>query len=100
MMSDPDQTIAHQIVVVINEWRARVLNVEMVMMVLVALPIFVAALFGAAGDSRQLPAMLVYFFIYILTIALTFLRRIDHRIRGWGLLLLIYMIGVIALARG
>jgi GAF domain-containing protein len=43
---------------------------------------------------------LTYLVIYLFVVGLAFVRRLDFRLRAWGLLLLGYAAGVIAFARG
>jgi hypothetical protein len=100
MADDLTRTIAEQINAVMNEWRARVLKIANIVMVIVAFPILLVAFNSAAGDRRQMPAMVVYSLLYLVLIFLAFFPKISVRVKGWALNLLLYTLGVIAFARG
>jgi signal transduction histidine kinase/DNA-binding response OmpR family regulator len=100
MMNNIPRLMSKQIDAVLNEWRGNVLHIVLVVMVIGACPILLAAMFGAADSPEQWPAMLLYLIIYIVMIVLTFTPRVSLRLRGWLLLSIIYVIGVIAMARG
>ena len=100
MADDLSKTIAGQITAVMNEWRARVLRIANIVMVVVALPVWIVAIISAGGDRRQLPAMVVYSLLYLLLIFLAFYPKVGLRVKGWILNMLLYTLGVIAFARG
>lgn len=91
---------SRQIDAAMHEWRTRVLKISMVIMTVAALPILVSTVIEQGKDPVQRPALIGYSLIYLIMVGATFLRRIDHRLRGWVLLSIVYAIGVIALARG
>ena len=100
MADDLNRTIAKQIDTVMNEWRARVLKVANIVMVVVALPVLIIAFVSVRGDRQQLPAMVVYSLLYLLLIILAFYPKVSVRVKGWSLNLILYVLGVIAFARG
>ena len=100
MTDDVTKTITRQIETVMNEWRARVLKIANIVMVIVAFPVLFVAFHGAAGDRRQLPAMVIYTLLYLLLIFLAFYPKVDIRIKGWTLIVILYTLAVIAFARG
>ena len=91
---------SRQIDSLLNEWRARVLQVMMIVMAGVALPILLVALASAVEDPTQWPAMLVYSLLYVCMLSITFIKRVKMQVKGWAILVLVYLIGVIAFARG
>ena len=91
---------SRQIDSLLNEWRARVLRVVMMVMTVVGLPILLVAIVGGWEDPAQRPALLLYALLYLVLIAVTYLRQVPAQVKGWVILALLYAVGVIALARG
>jgi hypothetical protein len=72
---------SRQIDSLLNEWRARVLQVVLVVMAAVALPILVVAIAGSVKDPAQWPAMLVYALIYVVMLGITFSKRVKMQVK-------------------
>ncbi len=91
---------SRQIDSLLNEWRARVLRVVLMVMTVVGLPILVVAIAGGWQDPAQRPAMLLYVLLYVILIAITYLRQVPAQVKGWVILVLLYVVGAVALVRG
>ncbi|HEY73845.1 MAG TPA: GAF domain-containing protein [Thermoflexia bacterium] len=84
----------------LSTWRASVLNTLLVVTSIAAGPMIVLVVLQAIRNPAQWPAVLIFLAIYLFIIGLAILRRLDFRLRAWGLLLLIYAAGALAFARG
>ncbi len=85
----------------LQAWRARALNLILIAVAIVSLPALTAAGIESAQDGQMLLALALYPACYLFILVLAFYRRLDLRLRGWGLLLLGYLNGVLAFqARG
>jgi signal transduction histidine kinase len=82
-------------------WRSRALDIILKVLAVAALPAVVIPLVAEYHYSGTLhPRALVYITAYALVLVLAFVRRLDVRIRGCGLLAVGYYVAVTSLARG
>ncbi|MEA3341869.1 MAG: PAS domain S-box protein, partial [Chloroflexota bacterium] len=84
----------------LSTWRANVLNTLLVVTSIAAGPVIVLTISLAIRDPAQWPATLIFLAIYLFIVGLAILRRLDFRLRAWGMLLLVYVTGTLAFARG
>ncbi|MBN2148025.1 MAG: response regulator [Anaerolineales bacterium] len=91
---------SRQIDEAMRRWRESVLKIAMVVMAIVALPILAIAYISGVNQPEQWPALVIFTLNYVVMLAATFVPRLEHRLRGWILLSVLYMIGVLAMARG
>jgi len=84
----------------LRAWRANVLNVLLAVTAVAAAPVIVFIIREAVLSPEQWPAALTFLAIYLFIAGLAVFRRLDYRLRVWGLLLLVYATGALAFARG
>jgi PAS domain S-box-containing protein len=83
----------------LRQWRIQILNRMLVVGCLVGLPAIVLVVNGylhAPEDKLRL----VFVGLYAVLVGLAVLRRLDSRLRAWGLLLVIYAVGAVGFAQG
>ncbi len=83
---------------VLQEWRARILNTFLIIAALAALVMTGVTIADAISRPGQWPPVILYSFLALVMTALAIFRRVDLRIRAWGVLLVPYVVGVTALA--
>ena len=83
-----------------NAWRIKTLNTVLTVAAALGLVSLVSFLISEARTPGQLSATLSFFAAYVILLILAFQRRLPWRIRGWGFLLIAYVVGMIGLARG
>ncbi|HID88686.1 MAG TPA: hypothetical protein EYP52_03125, partial [Anaerolineae bacterium] len=84
----------------LEAWRVRVLNALLTMVGVIGAPIVGWTVYMAMQNPEQWTAAAVFLGGYLLLLALAIFRRLNLRVRAWGLLLLGYAIGIVAFARG
>ena len=94
----PDATA--EIGTILREWRTRVLNILLTVLAVAALPTLGALFANALPHPEQWAMALAFPLVYLLTLGLAVFRRIDVRLRGWGVILLAYLVELVAFARG
>jgi len=84
----------------LRAWRARALNGLLTTGAIAALPAIVVLLIQDFPDPGKRPAVLAFLALYLFLVGLATLRRLDTRLRAWGLLLLGQATAILATARG
>jgi len=84
----------------LHAWRVKVLNTLLIVTSIAAGPMILVVILAAGRKPEQWPAALTFLAIYLLIVGLTIFRRLDFRLRAWGLLLMAYAAGALAFARG
>ena len=85
---------------IMNAWRVRTLNTVLTVVAVLG-PVSIIALFaGGMAESDQLRVGFFFLATYLIILVLAFYRRLNWRFRGWGFLLIIYLVGIISLSRG
>jgi PAS domain S-box-containing protein len=84
--------------IVLLEWRTKILNVFVSIVAVAAGAMTVITIVDAFSRPGQWPAVIVFTLLEIMLIILAVFRRIDFRIRAWGVLLVPYAVGLTALA--
>ena len=82
---------------VLSQWRTRILNVFLAVMAVAVAVMVGSRLLDAISRPGQWPVVVLFTSLTLMVAALAIFRRIDSRIRAWGVLLVIYVIGVLAL---
>lgn len=82
----------------LQEWRTTILNVFLIIVALAAGVMTVISIIDAFSRPGQWPPVILYTVMELVLIVLAICRRIDHRIRAWGVLFVPYVVGVTALA--
>ena len=90
----------NQIEAIMQRWRLRVQTRMMILGALLAFPAFVQTIWRAFRYPNELVSALAFVPLYLGVIGLSFSQRIPVRIRGWIFISLIYLIGILAMARG
>ncbi|RME38462.1 MAG: hypothetical protein D6793_02690, partial [Thermoflexia bacterium] len=85
---------------VLRAWQTRALNVLLRVLVLVATPAVMATAVEAFRYPERGTALPVFGGLYLFLILLAFMRRLPHRIRVYGLMVLGYALAITALLRG
>ncbi len=85
---------------IMEEWRLRVQTRMMVFGVLLALPAVLQTISRAIRYPHEWPLTIALVFFYLSIVALIFQKKIDVQIRGWILIFLLYLVGVVSMARG
>lgn len=83
---------------VISLWRARILNGFLWVAAFAATIGAVFTIPDALSHPKQIPSLVLYACLSLVLIVLAVFRRVDQRIRTWGILLVAYTSGVIALS--
>ena len=94
----PDTALA--IETELNAWRTRVLNALYVVTIISAAPLTVMNIAHALENPKHWAGALPYLVIYLVIIGLAVFRRLSLRLRAWGLVLMGYLAGALALALG
>ena len=79
-------------------WRTRILNGLLIVIATLTVPPMAFVI--ATAKPEDLPAVLIYGSLALIVVVMAIFRRLDVRIRAWGLLLVGYAGGVLALVRG
>ncbi len=82
----------------LQEWRVRTLNVFLIIVAIAAGVMTIITVVDAVVRPGQWPTVILYSVLEIALIILAVFRKIDHRIRAWGVLILPYFVGVTTLA--
>ncbi len=80
------------------EWRTKVLNRFLVVIVIAAAPALALAIQAVLAVPGQWPIAIPFSVGYVILIALTALRQLDTRLRAWGLILISYGVAVANIA--
>lgn len=80
-------------------WRFNILNTLMIVLAILALPMLGASIAGAIRKPGQWPSVMVFLVVYLAILGLAVLRKPDTRFRVYGLLLVVYLIGILNLVR-
>jgi len=84
----------------LEAWRVRVLNALLTVVGVIGAPIVGWTVYMAIRNPEQRTAAAIFAGSYLLLLVLAISRRMNSRVRAWGLLLLGYAIGIVAFARG
>jgi signal transduction histidine kinase len=93
-----DVTNSSDIEAVLREWRTRILNVFLAIVTVAAAIMMATAILDAMARPGQWPTVALFGVLMLMLAALAIFRRVDARIRAWGVMLVPFLIGVIDLA--
>jgi len=82
----------------LDEWRIKTLNTFLLIVTIAAGVMTAMSIRDAILSPDQWPPAILYGAMEFVLIVLTIFRKIDHRIRAWGVLFVPYVVGVTALA--
>jgi len=94
------QERSQEIAAVMNAWRFKTLNTVLTVVAAFGFVSILSLFIGSRGSMGQLPTNLFFLATYLMILGLAFYRRLDWRIRGWGFIFIIYLVGIISLSRG
>jgi len=83
---------------VLQHWRTKILNAFLIIVAVAASAMTAASIVDALNRPGQWVAVIVFAILDGILIGLAIFRRLDLRIRAWGVLLVPYIVGVTALA--
>ncbi len=99
-VADTAPVVTAEIESILSEWRTRVLNILLTVLAVVALPPMGVLFANTLPHPEQWAMALVFPLLYLLLLGLAVFRRIDVRLRGWGVILLAYIVELVGFARG
>ena len=82
----------------LRAWRTKILNLFLIVVAIVAASMMVTTIVEAASRQGQWPTLILYGTLTLVLAALAVFRRVDARVRAWGVLLVPYVVGVTSLA--
>lgn len=85
---------------IMENWRLRVQTRMMVFGALLALPAVLQTISRAIRYPDEWPLTIILLFFYLGIVTLIFQKKLRVQTRGWILILLLYLVGVVSLARG
>jgi len=98
MSTDPVLDATTEVEAGLHSWRTRILNGLLIIIAALAVPPM--AFLIATAKPEDMPAILIYGSLALVVVVLAIFRRLDVRIRAWGLLLVGYSGGILSLVRG
>lgn len=84
----------------LRDWRIRALNVLLTVGAVLALPSVALAVMQAIEAPEQWLAAFAFGVMYLLLVGLAISRKLDYRMRAWGLLLIGYAAEALSFIRG
>lgn len=100
MDTDTAPDVTSEIESVLQEWRTKALNVLLTVAAVLGLPTVLSILlYLDPGQDWRLP-FLSLLVTYLLLVGLAAFRRLNIRLRGWGLLWVGYMAAILTLMQG
>ncbi|HEX6387214.1 MAG TPA: PP2C family protein-serine/threonine phosphatase [Anaerolineae bacterium] len=88
-----------EIMATFRAWRARALQVILVVVALAGLPAWGSVILNAVRNSEYTPLVVIYLVVYLSILTLAVLPRVDDRLRAWVLLGLGYANACASFAR-
>jgi PAS domain S-box-containing protein len=84
--------------VVLREWRTKILNGFLTIVAVAAAVGTVVSILDAISRPDQWPIAILFSILELVLVVLAVFRKIDYRVRAWGVLLVPYVVGVSNLA--
>lgn len=100
MQNDVALDVASDVASRLRIWRSHALNSLLIASVIVAAPLMISLAVDAVANPERWPAVLAFLALYLLEVALLVFRHLRFHLRACGTLLVGYLIGVVAFARG
>jgi signal transduction histidine kinase/DNA-binding response OmpR family regulator len=98
---DQEKESSAEIRRVLTEWRIRALEIIYpTSAILGLLGILVVIFTDTLRYPGQILPLIIYIFLYALTLFFTFARKVHYRVKGWGFILILYALAIQALLRG
>ncbi len=83
----------------LDNWRAAALNTILRAGSIVAAPVLALSLISAFNEPDNWPRTWAFVVIYLFLVSLTVFQKLKHQTRGWGMILIGYAAGIVALMR-
>ena len=101
LSTDERRSIEHEIDTILVDWRKRALNQVYLVTVVLGLLGLIGQVYSDLFVARTTPVgSLVFAALYGLTVWMSFHRKLPARVRSWALIALVYLAGMLSLARG
>jgi PAS domain S-box-containing protein len=84
--------------IVLRNWRTRILNGFLLIAASIGAVMTLATVLDAISSPGLWIAVIVYVIMTLVVVGLAILRRIDYRLRAWGILTICYMAGLATLS--
>jgi len=84
--------------IVLRDWRTMILNGFLVVVTGISTVMTVATILDAMSSPGLWPAVIIYVILTLVVVGLAAFRRIDYRIRAWGVLMLCYVAALATLS--
>jgi signal transduction histidine kinase/CheY-like chemotaxis protein len=97
---DMDAMKSNETESVLRDWRNKILNGFLAIAAVAFLPALVLVILDSFSTPGHLHQLTLYAVLELLLVVLALWRRLDPRIRAWGILLVGYLAAVLALAFG
>jgi GAF domain-containing protein len=98
MSTDPALDATTGVEVELYTWRTRLLNRLLIIIAALAVPPMAFVI--AIAKPEDMPSVLIYGSLALIVVVMAIFRRLGVQIRAWGLLLVGYSGGILALTRG
>jgi signal transduction histidine kinase/DNA-binding response OmpR family regulator len=95
---DMDTKTKRQVTSVLQQWRTRILNTFLIIVAIAAAVMTATSIVDAISRPGQWPPVILFAILEVVLVVLAVFRRIDIKIRAWGVLLVPYIVGVTTLA--
>jgi signal transduction histidine kinase/DNA-binding response OmpR family regulator len=82
---------------VLREWRSNIINIFITAVAVVAVLVTIIGFFDTFAHPEQWPSQIVFTVLTVMILVLTIFRKIDFRVRAWGILLVPFTVGVMNL---
>ena len=84
--------------IVLRNWRTRILNGFLLIAAGIGAVMTLATVLDAMSSPGLWIAVIVYVIMTLVVVGLAVFRRIDYRLRAWGILIICYMAGLATLS--
>ena len=84
----------------LDEWRSKTVTTMLSVVAVFGFLSVVTLVIGTYNQPRWLPSALIFMGTYLALLGLLFFKGMGWRARAWGLISIIYIVGIIAMARG
>ncbi len=98
--TDPPLDVTGEIESTLHKWRTNTLNVLLTVIAIVSLPVMTMLAIETMRNPAQRATALIFPVLYLFMLGLVIFKGLGVRVRGWGVLLLGYVVEVVAFMRG
>lgn len=98
MLEERTPGLAAEVSDELQSWRIRVLNIVLIVVAVAATAVALNSVVQAVREPDLWPQTVPFLAAYLFLLSLTLLRRLDYRLRAWGMLVVGYAVGILYLA--